>query len=253
MSKIKDRTGETRVNNDGEEMKIIRYGNKNDIDVRFDDGTVIKNRTYEHFKKGNIKNPMTPSVYGVGCIGVGDYKTCDENGKHTKCYATWKGIHRRCYDSKYQEKNQTYKGCSVCKEWNNYQNYAIWHIENYYEVGDERMELDKDILCKGNKVYSAKNCVFVPQSINKLFIKSDKVRGDLPIGVIKNGNKFQAKLNKGNGKQIALGTYTTPELAFEAYKIAKEAYIKEVAEEYKDKIPCKLYEAMVAYKVEIDD
>ena len=252
MCKIKDRTGETRVNNDGEEMRIIRYGGANDIDVRFDDGTVIKNRTYEHFKKGNIKNPMTPSVYGVGCIGVGDYKTCDENGKHTKCYATWKGIHRRCYDSKYQEKNQTYKGCSVCKEWNNYQNYAIWHIENYYEVGNEQMALDKDILNKGNKVYSANTCVFVPSSINNLFVKSNKIRGKYPIGVYKNGDKFVAQLTKDN-EQIYLGIYTTPEEAFLAYKKAKEAYIKEVAEKYKSQIPHELYDALMNYKVEIDD
>lgn len=33
----------------------------------------------------------------------------------------------------------------------------------------------------------------------------------------------------------------------------KENYIKEVANEYKDKIPQKLYEAMYRYKVEIDD
>lgn len=247
-----DRLNETRVNNDGEEMKIIRYGNYDDIDIQFDDGTVIEHRTYGDFKKGKIKNPFFPSVYGVGFIGVGDYKTTDANGKKTKCQITWKAMMRRCYDSKFHEKHPTYENCKVCKEWNNYQVFGKWLDENYYEVGNEKMMLDKDILKKGNKIYSPDTCVFVPQSINKLFTKGDKARGEYPIGVSKYRDKFMAQLARGNGLEY-LGTFSTPEEAFLAYKIAKEAYIKEVAEKYKDKIPCKLYEAMVAYEVEIDD
>ena len=245
--------GEVGYNNNGERMTIVRYGNAKDIDVRFEDGVIVEHRTYKNFKVGKIKNLFFPSVYGVGYFGIGEFKSIDENGKQTKCYNTWKNIHERCYDPKYHEKEPTYKNCKVCEEWNNYQIYAKWHNENYYEVGNERMELDKDILKKGNKVYSPNTCVFVPQSINVLFTKCNSERGDLPIGVSKHGNKFRARLNKGNGKLMCLGTYDTPEEAFLAYKKAKEDYIKEVAEEYKDKIPCKLYEAMIAYEVEIDD
>lgn len=253
MGKKIDRTGEVGVNKNGERMTIIRYGGALDIDVQFDDGTIVEHRRYGAFLKGEIKNPMTPSVYGIGYFGIGEFKSKDENGKHTKCYNTWKDMHKRCYDPKLHEKEPTYKGCTVCKEWNNYQNYAIWHIENYYEVGNERMMLDKDILCKGNKVYSPDTCVFVPVSINSLFTKRDNERGEYPIGVRKKGNKFEARLSKGIGKQIHLGYFDTPEEAFLAYKQAKEAYIKEVAEEYKDKIPYRLYEALINYEVEIDD
>lgn len=253
MSKIKDRTGETRVNNNGEEMKIIRYGGKADIDVQFvKDGTIVEHREYDNFKKGNIKNPMTPSVYGVGFIGKGRFKAYDGNGKPTKCHKVWRSMFARCYDPKYQEKHPTYKGCRVCKEWWNFQVFAEWYYSHFYEVENEQMELDKDILCKCNNVYSPDTCVFVPQSINVLFTKCDKSRGELPIGIYKNGNKFQARLRK-NGKQIYLGTYDTPELAFQVYKQAKEQYIKEVAEKYKGKIPQKLYDTMIAYEVEIDD
>lgn len=252
MAEKKDRLNEIGYNNNGERMTIVRYGNATDIDIQFDDGTIVEHREYGHFKKGQIENPFFSSVCGVGCIGIGEFKSRDENGKKTKCYTTWKGMHERCYDPKCQEKHPTYKGCRVCKEWNNYQKFAKWDNENYYEVGNERMALDKDILCKGNKVYSPETCVYVPQSINTLFTKSDKARGELPIGVCKEGNKFRGQLNKGNEK-IHLGTFNTPEEAFQAYKQAKEAYIKEVANEYKDKIPYRLYEAMMNYEVEIDD
>ena len=50
-----------------------------------------------------------------------------------------------------------------------------------------------------------------------------------------------------------LGLFDTPNEAFEVYKKAKEEYIKEVADNYKDKIPTKLYESMYAYEVSIDD
>ena len=251
MGKIKDRTNETRVNNNGERMVIIRYGNKKDIDVQFEDGTVVEHREYNDFKNGSIKNPYSPSVYGIGYMGIGNYSST-ENGKETKCHKTWTHMLGRCYDPKFQEKHPTYKGCTVDKRWHNYQEYAKWHIENYYEIEGQIMTLDKDILCKGNKVYSAETCIFVPQFINSLFTKSNKIRGEYPIGVYKQGDKFKAQLNKGKDNQH-LGTFNTAIEAFQAYKQAKETYVKELAEEYKDKIPCKLYEAMVAYEVEIDD
>ena len=253
MGKKDGRLGEVGYNNNGERMTIIRYVNKNDIDIQFDDGTIVEHRYYGNFLKGNVKNPFFPSVYGVGYFGIGEFKSCNENGKITKSYNTWKNIHERCYNPKFHKKFQTYENCTVCKEWNNYQTFAKWDNENYYEVGNEQMALDKDILCKGNKVYSPDTCIYVPQSINKLFTKHDKARGNFPIGVTKYRNKFMAQLSKGNGKPITLGYYSTPEEAFIAYKQAKEAYIKEVAEEYKGKIDNRAYEALMNYEVEIDD
>ena len=252
MGKKDGRLNEIGFNNNGERMTIVRYGGKKDIDVQFEDGMIVEHKQYSCFKKGNIKNPFFPSVYGVGFMGIGEFKSKDENGKTRKCYDTWHSMHERCYSPKYHEKKPTYKNCKVCKEWNNYQEFAKWDNENYYEVGDERMALDKDILNKRNKVYSPNNCIYVPYSINSLFVKRDNERGELPIGVSKHRDKFRAILNKYN-KQIHLGIYPTPEEAFQAYKQAKEQYIKEVAEEYKDKIPYRLYEAMMNYEVEIDD
>lgn len=253
MSKKIDRTGEVGVSSQGEKMVIVRYGNKADIDVQFEDGTIVEHREYGHFKKGNIKNPYFPSVHGIGFIGIGKFKPCDENGKITKCYKTWEHMLERCYCSKFQEKNPTYKGCRVCEEWWNFQKFAEWYYEHYYEFGNNQlMALDKDILHKGNKIYSPYNCVFTPQCINNLFIKNNKIRGNFPIGINKVKDKFVARLNKGN-EPIRLGTYDTVEEAFLAYKQAKEQYIKETAEEYKLLIPHELYQALMNYKVEIDD
>ena len=132
MSRNKeDRIGDIGFNNNGERMTIIRYGGMCDIDVQFDDGTIVEHRRYGNFLRGQIKNPMFPSVYGVGCIGIGEFKSKDENGKPTKCYKTWQHMHERCYDPKCQEKQPSYKNCKVCKEWNNYQEFAKWDNDFY--------------------------------------------------------------------------------------------------------------------------
>ena len=253
MERKDDRLNETRINNNGERMTIVRYGGKNDIDVQFQDGTIVEHRKYCAFKIGNVKNPMTPIVYGIGYMGIGNYSSRDENGKKTKTYDTWHNMYQRCYNHKYHEKCPSYKNCTVCEEWYNYQVFGKWCDENYYEVENERMTLDKDILCKGNKVYSPDTCIFVPVSINSLFVKRDTERGEFPIGVSKYRNKFVAQLSKGDGKPMYLGVFNTPEEAFQAYKQTKEQYIKEVAEKYKSQKPQKLYDAMIAYEVEIDD
>ena len=133
-----------------------------------------------------------------------------------------------------------------------------WIDKNYYEIPGETMCLDKDILHKGNKIYSRETCIFVPQKINSLFVKSDKSRGEDPIGVyqLPNGDYISRCWN-GNGERIYLGLYSTKEEAFQVYKKYKEKVIKEVIDSYKGKIPepfySRLREVMYNYKVEIDD
>lgn len=165
---------------------------------------------------------------------------------------------QRCYDPKYQKKEPTYKGCTVEDCLLNFQCMCKWLEENYYEVPGERMCLDKDILCKGNKIYSRDTCIFVPQRINNLFTKRDNARGDCPIGVhLNSSGNYVAQCCDGNGKRIYLGIYSTKEEAFQVYKEYKEKLIKEVIDSYKDKITepyySRLREAMYNYKVEIND
>jgi hypothetical protein len=116
------------------------------------------------------------------------------------------------------------------------------------------MELDKDILIKGNKIYSPDTCIFVPHEINMLFIKRNAKRGKYPIGVSydKQKKKFEASCSINN-KQKRIGRFSTAEDAFNAYKIYKEGLIKQVATIYKAKIPYELYNALINYEVEITD
>lgn len=258
-SKI-DRTGERRINNFGSKMIIVGYRMNRDIDVCFPEyNWTAKNVSYDNFKKGKISCPYERRVYGVAYIGEGKYKV-SENCKNTKCYDAWHDMLKRCYDYKFHEKRPTYKNCEVCEEWLCFQNFAEWYYSNYYEIKNEIMCLDKDILNKGNKIYSPDNCVFVPHNINVLFTKRDNKRGEYPIGVHyhKRNKKFQASFNiydfkENKNKSVFLGYYENIEKAFEVYKEFKEKHIKKVAEYYKDQIPRKLYDVLYNYKVEITD
>lgn len=251
----KERLGETNYNYNGELMTIIKYDGVYKVTVMFDNGYVCE-RTYINFKEGSIKNNYTPSVYNKGFFGDGKYKD-KINGKSSKMYDTWRSMIKRCYDKKEHERYPRYIGCEVFSHWLNFQNFGQWYEDNYYTIEGETMCLDKDILVKNNKLYSPYTCIFVPSRINMLFIKSNKARGDLPIGITKDGNKYMARCNCidefGNNIRKTVGRASTPIEAFELYKNFKESYIKQVADYYKDKIPKQLYEAMYNWKVEIDD
>lgn len=249
-----DAIGTINYNNFGSKIIIIDYRKYNDIDVYFPEYSWTKEHVqYINFINGRVKCPYERTVFNIGYVGEGKYNI-SLNGKHTKCYNIWNRMLSRCYDSKYIQKHPTYEQCEVCEEWHNFQNFAQWFENNYYEIDKQVMNLDKDILIKHNKVYSPETCVFVPQNINKLFTKRDNNRGSFPVGVSynKRDKKYKSYCNM-NKKQNFLGYYDTPEEAFQAYKQFKENYIKQVADEYKDSIPEKLYNAMYEYEVEIED
>jgi hypothetical protein len=255
---LKNRTGEINYNNFGSKMTIISYINCDNITVKFDNGSIINSR-YDHFKEGVLRSPYCKTIYGMGYIGEGKYESHIEN-KITKTYQYWHGILTRCYSNNFQEKNPTYKNCEVCDDWNNFQNFGKWYDENYYEINGEKMQLDKDILNKGNKIYSPDTCVFVPQRINTLFTKNEAKRGNFPIGVSWNKTiqKYASVVSvynttKKKKERKSLGYFDTQKETFDCYKNFKENYIKEVADYYKDQIPKKLYKALYRYKVEITD
>lgn len=181
-----------------------------------------------------------------------------ESRQNPQIYAAWRGCFERCYTETSLKKHPTYQGCEVSEKWNRYSDFKKWYEENSWYDGPERICLDKDILVKGNRIYGPDTCVLVPLTLNCTFVKNEALRGDLPIGVIYQDDchyKYEALIRR-YGKQSSLGHFETVEEAFAAYKIAKEAHLKEVADWYKEhypKFPQKLYDAMYNYTVEITD
>ena len=192
--------------------------------------------------------------YGKGRIGVGRHSLSTSKRERT----LWGCLLKRCFCDKYHRSKPTYKDVEVCDEWLDFQNFAEWcNTQKFFNAKDDfgkSYQLDKDILVKGNKIYSPETCCFVPSQINSLFTYVKSIKGEHPVGVSykKNRGKFEAYYSN-RGKRVNLGHFNTCEEAFQDYKKAKEAHIKDVANEWKDRIDERTYQALLKYEVHIDD
>lgn len=247
------RRDEIKYNNKGYLMKCIEYNNASDIVVEFQDKYKAKVHTvWKHFEKGTVRNPYQPSVYNVGIIG--NKYPANIGDKITKEYNIWHAMLTRCYNQKFKKENINYQDVTCCQEWLLFENFYEWlHSQENFDkwLNGKNWAIDKDILVKGNRVYSPENCCLVPIHINSLFTKNDINRGNLPIGVSQRNNKKYIS-TRYNTYQL----YDTPEEAFYlGYKPYKESLIKQVAqEEYsKGNITKQCYDAMMNYEVEITD
>jgi len=147
-------------NNSGDFVVLNRL-NYNEVEIEFVDTGGRRTVSAGSIRRGEVLDKMKPSREGVGFIGVGKYKSSIK-GINTKCYQTWSDMLRRCYNAVLHKKFPTYKDCTVCTSWLNFQNFASWFDLNYIEG----CELDKDLRVAGNKVYSPSTCMFVTQAEN---------------------------------------------------------------------------------------
>jgi len=166
-------------------------------------------------------------VYGVG-INDAEYvtqkwETIEVNGKikqrlvwYCPYYRVWRNMLKRCYSDKYQESQPTYRGCSVSEEWLRFSNFRAW-----MECQDwEGMQLDKDLLFSGNKVYSGETCVFVTRMVNTFTIDCRASRGEWLLGVCwhkRDGVFVSSCSNPFTKKQEHLGYFNCEVEAHQAW------------------------------------
>ena len=136
-----------------------------------------------------------------------------EDGKivghwHCKAYKCWNHILERCYSERSLMKSPTYAECSVCDEWLLFSNFKLWYDKNNIDG----YEIDKDLLVRGNKVYSPDTCLFIHKSINIFLVDYNNTKFKLLNGVTLRGDsgKFRARCcNPITGKREALGNFKT--------------------------------------------
>ena len=160
----------------------------------------------------------------------------------------------RCYSDSSKKRRPTHEGCEVSDNFKSYEYFYEW-CRNQIGFSNKNWHLDKDLLIKGNKVYNEDSCVFIPNDINLLLTKREALRGEYLIGVswYKRDMAFISRVCKNKGKSEYLGSFKTELEAFEAYKQAKEYFIKEQASNWKDQIDERAYNALMNYTVEIAD
>ena len=245
-----ERLGQTNMSNDETLMKIIEYVGATRVLIEFQDEFKYQTWvTYTDFKRGIVKNPYWKQLYGRGYLGVGPYKPYIKKGQKTKAHDAWIRMFDRCYNNKYHEKYPTYIGCSVCKEWWNFQTFAEWFCNNYYEINGEAMEVDKDWYLVGNKIYCPENCCIVPNIINTCLSTHDKIKNfEMPIGVSWHKNGLYVTRCSAYGKRKTIGYYHNIEEASQAYWRFKINYVEQLADDYKEYIPDRLYNTMKNFK-----
>lgn len=188
-------------------------------------------------------------IYGIG-LNSGKYPA-KVNGKNTHIYNLWRNVLARCYDPNYHREKPTYVGCSVSGNFQNYSYFYEW-AQQQIGFGQENYHLDKDLILRGNRVYSEDTCVFLPWELNGLLLSRKSARGTLPIGVSDHRGRFRACCS-GSSRLYHIGIFDTVEEAFLAYKQAKESYIKLQAEKWKALIDPRAFAALMAYEVSITD
>lgn len=177
-----------------------------------------------------------------GCEGVAtnnaDYVTQAweflPNGKQKlvwRCpaYRSWKSTIERGYSQKYKERFPTYQNVTVCDEWLLFSNFRSWWIENNVAG----WHLDKDLLVKGNIIYSPDTCVYVPNYLNKLLLDHAAARGNYPLGVYRTDKlkPYRSQCSVG-GEKKRLGYFPTPQEAHRTWQIAKINSIEEAITRY---------------------
>lgn len=157
-----------------------------------------------------------PTLCGVGYLGDNYDKAQDKT-----LYQRWSNIIQRCYNTNASNyKNYGAIGVEVAPEWHNFSNFKEWFLNNTYDIGNERLCVDKDILVPNNLVYSPDTCLLVPISFNSIFAGLNEYSG-----------KSQKKsTGKGGIDKLDNGTYQlkifqTTFSNFKSLEIANETRI----------------------------
>lgn len=172
MRKRMSMIGEVHKNRTGLEYKIIGFipgslKKKGRYEVEFLATGYRATAQIGAIYKGDIKDRLHPSFWGVGKLG---YAAIEDN---KPAYIRWQAMIQRCYDQdainykKYGE-----DGVTVCERWHRLDYFLedVIKLPGYdlLLTHGKEAQLDKDILSGGQigKLYSPETCCFVLRAEN---------------------------------------------------------------------------------------
>lgn len=249
ISKIRDiEINKEYTNNAGDKFKVIRIYSDNTADIEFTDEnryTYLTDLTC--VRRGQTKNPYRVATLGVGFIGDGPFRSHYTTGSTIE-YVTWLNILAACYDPYFINNKPRTMNHIICDEWKNFQVFAKWLVGlGYYDTGV--YTINQTLLGRGSLVYSPDTVCYIPICLrNHLVTKWNQGTGKYPQGVksYSNQGRFSAIMNaKG---YVRIGVFDTVEEAAQAYKNAKEAYVKEVANLHQHELEPRVYEALMNWE-----
>ena len=223
------------------DFKIVNYVSSTYVEIEFILSKFKHHGTLRNLLKGEVKDFTQPTLFGVGIV--------DKQDIDKKVYKIWQSMLERCYSKKYKSKYPTYENCIASEYFKYYSHFEKWC---YQQVGfdNEGWHLDKDLLIKGNKVYSEDTCVFLPKEINLIFGKKTKTRSyKTGVRFDKRYGKYSVRIHTHKGR-VCFGGYTTESEAYNKYVEEKERHIKFMANQFKGLIDNRAYYTLMNYKVD---
>lgn len=180
------RTGKYDINTVHEtkksgQLEVIDYIDVNHRRVRFVDTGFITKVSVSALSRGDIKDPMTRSVFGVGYIGHNP--ELENHPLRKMLYHRWTNMLQRVYRFKL--------GKSISPEWLCFYTFMADALQLkgndllQQHSKENRIDLDSDILAieKGvSPVYSKETCQWIPCSENIRVRRTPKHYFRYPIG-----------------------------------------------------------------------
>lgn len=214
--------GDVFTSKDYGEVVVLQYDNCKKIKVKFLATGFETNVESTRLRRGLIVDYIARDTKCYG-KGIYDFWKFDKDIIRTKgfqkIYNVWRHMLRRCYCEDSLKKRSTYRGCTVAEEWFVFSNFYSWVVVRNWEGN----HLDKDILVKGNKVYSKDTCVFVHPRVNTFFCFKRDSKHSTGVYYREASGRYLASVNNPfSGKVEFLGSYGTEQNAHEAWRIRKQ-------------------------------
>lgn len=229
---------------------IVNYKNSSDVTVQFDKTGYKTNIIYASCLVNEVKDPLTPTVFGIGFLGIGRVKTTGGVGRRLS--GVWTQMLTRCY----AEDSDHYPyyggdGVTVCEEWHNFQNFAEWYLGQFNF--NPAFQVDKDLRVAGSRVYSPDTSSLVPSQVNSVLARCGGLVGTdnhmLGIQYIDRLKKYRVYVGDGCGGGQYRGLCETLEAAQKLYCRIKNERVREVAEKYKEVLHPQVYNNLMAFSM----
>ena len=155
------------TNNAGQTFIILQKEGKKCL-IKFLETGYVRSALYENLIVGKVRDLYAVASYGVGYDG--EFKKV-HYWKQAK--QLWRNMLKRCYCEKDQK---GYFGkCEVDVRWHCFANFLedLPHLKNFdlwlkgQNTNSDKYNLDKDLICKGNTIYSRDLCCFITEYENK--------------------------------------------------------------------------------------
>lgn len=202
--------------------------------------------------KGVARMNRRGLVYGVGVNDVEESGSF--GGVQGKDVTLWRAMLSRCYSEYTKTQRPTYRDVTCSTDWLYFSKFLedVKTLKGYEKSVTDGWVLDKDILFKGNKIYSLSSCCFVPPEINGCLTLRSRFRGDLPLGVSKRKDVYIARCGL-DGRRVTSKPCKTPEDAFIEYQKLKGLELQRLAEKYKEDIDVNVYNSLINYTFNEND